>query len=233
MEGNLIDLSTDDILEPLADIALADIATLGISPKPVTPGPKSSLNIRQAGQLVPQSSIFDIKTRYRHNTLPMSDTYPVLWLRQIPNFVLAYNDGGNFYDIRKHSLANVLSAWEQDHAQELKRFVVLIRRIVKLAREQDCAKLEIYRPTSSGDFDGIQIWKQAGDGVDVLPQHLRDRWTRRESGSVALPEEALISLETDDGKNGQSSGSKANTSKFEDGFAADDEDAGLKADFTA
>jgi hypothetical protein len=54
-----------------------------------------SIAIKHGGSAVPQNAIFDLKTRsgkWKKN-IDMGDIYPQLWIKQIPNFIVAYHDG--------------------------------------------------------------------------------------------------------------------------------------------
>ena len=108
----------------------------------------------------------------------MSDIYPVLWLKQIPNFIIAYHDRGKFDDVPKKDVSAEIKKWEAAHANELRKFVILIRKIVEYTREMAGTKLEVYRPPVSGLLaeDELQIREQADGGVNILPSDLKEEW---------------------------------------------------------
>jgi len=135
------------------------------------------LQIKPAGQAVPQSSIFDVKTRSVRNQINMSDVYPVLWVKQIPHFLLAYHNRGRFDDIRKQDLRDELKDWEESHSEELVRLVALVKKIVEFARNAGGEKLEVHRKiVVDGDEDELEIREQAGNGVNALPSHVKAQW---------------------------------------------------------
>jgi hypothetical protein len=55
-----------------------------------------TLTVCQAGEALPQESIFDLKTRASHNSIDMNEIHARLWINQAPNFIIAYHDRGVF-----------------------------------------------------------------------------------------------------------------------------------------
>jgi hypothetical protein len=58
-----------------------------------------------------------------------------MWLAQVPNLALAYHSDGQFApadvevkDVRKH-----VNQWGNSHAEDVRKFVVLLRRLVQIA----------------------------------------------------------------------------------------------------
>jgi hypothetical protein len=123
---------------------------------------------------VPQSSIFDLKTRsgrYGAN-IDMGDIYPQLWIRQIPNFIVAYHDGaGLFEDIRVQDVRADVKAWEKENTAAIQRLAVLLDKILTFARENE-GLLEVYSPGNGG----LELRRQHGHGQHVLPHGLRNEW---------------------------------------------------------
>ncbi|KAF2112086.1 hypothetical protein BDV96DRAFT_498594 [Lophiotrema nucula] len=145
----------------------------------VCTGPLSSndtLTTRVAGSSVPQASIFDIKTRsgkYQKN-IDMSDILPVLWLKQFPNFIIAYHDGyGLFKDIREQDVRADIQAWEDENREGLHKFVALLRKIVQIAKDNEGGRLDLYSPSA----ERLEIRKQhVDDNSSTLPPDLRAVW---------------------------------------------------------
>ncbi|KAF2095348.1 hypothetical protein NA57DRAFT_67799 [Rhizodiscina lignyota] len=162
--------------------ALQDLDAFGIKSSQSSSTSNKPLQVMVAGEPIPQSSVFDIKTRWAGRPIDMGDMLPVLWVKQISNVVLGYNDHGIFHDIREQDVQEDVKEWEESHADELKRLVVLIHKIVEFARaEGEGVKLEINRPPIGDDGDELEIRNQAGDGVDALPLEMKVRWIGNES----------------------------------------------------
>jgi hypothetical protein len=134
----------------------------------------SCIGVEHGGAAVPQRSIFDLKTRSgRYKTdIDMSDIYPQLWIKQVPNFIVAYHDGaGLFSDVRVQDIQHDIKDWEKDNIDAIQRLATLLQKIVKFARD-DKGLLELYSPHK----DCLEFRKQYGQGTHVLPNILRDQW---------------------------------------------------------
>lgn len=108
---------------------------------------KAGLKITDAGCVVPQRAIFDLKTRSVKRKPQeagiITGEMPRLWLRQIPNFVLAYHSFGVFEDIQIRDVRTNVANWEKQNADSLTSFATLLGKIVKFARKQKNGRLEI------------------------------------------------------------------------------------------
>jgi hypothetical protein len=147
-----------------------------------------SFSVVQAGKPVPQASIFDLKTRsgrYRKE-INMNDITPVLWLKQIPNFIVAYHDGSGLFqdeEIHIEDVRPLTTDFEKNNSEAIHSLVVLLQKIADLAKEDDRGLLEVY---CSGN-DVLEIRKQFGQGVQALPVSLRDQWEKKcDSGGLTL-----------------------------------------------
>jgi hypothetical protein len=158
----------DDML--LSAFNKAAITQQPLAPKVDTDG----IQIIRSGSEVPQDSIFDLKTRsgkYRKE-IDMSDIHPQLWIKQIPNFIVAYHDGaGLFQDVRVKNVRGEVEDWERDNADAIRRLAVLLEKIISFART-DGGLLEVYSP----GVDCLELHMQYGEGVHVLPKELEDHW---------------------------------------------------------
>jgi hypothetical protein len=152
------------------------------------PSTTGFFTVVQAGKLVPQTSIFDLKTRSgRHKKdINMEDITPVLWLKQIPNFIVAYHDGSGLFrdqDIHIEDVRPLTTDFEKINSEAIHSLVVLLQKIAGLANEDDRGLLEVY---CSGN-DVLEIRRQFGQGVQALPGPLRDRWEEKcDTGGMAL-----------------------------------------------
>ncbi|KAF1730683.1 hypothetical protein CRV24_008752 [Beauveria bassiana] len=108
---------------------------------------KSGIKITNAGYVVPQRAIFDLKTRSvkrKHQEREIiTGEMPRLWLRQIPTLVLAYHSSGFFNDIKIRDVRTGVANWEKQNADSLASFAELLGKIVKFARHKQDGRLEI------------------------------------------------------------------------------------------
>jgi len=134
-----------------------------------------ALVIKRGGEVVPDRSIFDLKTRsgrYRKE-IDMSEQLPLLWIKQIPNFIVAYHDGqGTFRNIQVKDVRDDVQDWEKDNIEAIRRLTVLLREIVHIAKQDKGRLLEAYSP----GVNKLEIRYQHGDGEHALPAGLRDEW---------------------------------------------------------
>ncbi|KAL0932638.1 geranylgeranyl pyrophosphate synthetase [Colletotrichum truncatum] len=123
------------------------IASLGGNKVSQTsPGSSSQLQMQSGGFKVPQSAMFDLKTRSsrRKGHDFLGEELPRMWVAQIPNFVLAYHDRGTFNDIQIMDVSTKIKEWEKEKNEELSRLAALLHHIVNLVRIHG-GKLEISR----------------------------------------------------------------------------------------
>ncbi|KZM23539.1 uncharacterized protein EKO05_0011279 [Ascochyta rabiei] len=161
---------------PSEDVLAQTLAGTAVSnPQTTSTGP---LTIRHRGSIVSQNSIFDLKTRsgkYKKE-INMDDITPQLWLKQIPNFIVAYHDGaGMFEDIQIQDVRSLVSTWEKDNARSIRLLIALLKKIIDVAKADQGGLLEVY---CSGTGE-LEIRKQVGDGVHALPTALSEEWARR------------------------------------------------------
>ena len=138
-------------------------------------GDLQQLKIDYVGSAVPQQAIFDLKTRSGKfkKDINMSDITPMLWIKQVPNFIVAYHDGaGLFEDIQVQDVRHEVYQWERDNQDVIRRFAILLRKIIATAKEKR-ELLEVYCEGTQS----LEVRKQYGQGRHVLPQDLHDVWT--------------------------------------------------------
>ncbi|KAH6662621.1 geranylgeranyl pyrophosphate synthetase [Plectosphaerella plurivora] len=157
-----------------------------VSPKPSsskTPSSKpslpksSSISITSAGQPIPHSALFDLKTRSIRRDIPpetlIAEYLPRLWLCQIPNFIIGRHNRGLFTDITIHDIRPDLTRWESEHQETLARFAKLLRKIMALAQARGDGKLEInYEEGASV----LEIREQMPGIPSSLPVETEKRW---------------------------------------------------------
>ncbi|KAE8855687.1 hypothetical protein PTNB73_09973 [Pyrenophora teres f. teres] len=210
-----VTVGEDDLLQALQG------TTIGHSSKTFSKT-LDRISVKHGGSVVPQSSIFDMKTRSgKHNKfIDMSDISPQLWLKQIPNFILAYHDGhGLFQDIRVQDIRDEVQAWQMENKDGIRRFAVLLEKVLAVVKNEKRVLLEIYCPGA----DRLEIWGQYGDGTHALPMQLADRWAEDGSDTGFITH----SFGADE-KHG------LNEDDYEFGYRdSDDDDSGTEPDYTA
>ncbi|KAF3314444.1 hypothetical protein TWF173_004787 [Orbilia oligospora] len=164
------------------------------------PKQNNTLNIKTGGSEVPQSSIFDLKTRSgKHGqSIDMEQILPLLYLKQIPNFIVAYHNGAGLFptkDIKVENYEKKIRQWEIDNKSALERFSVLLRKIIEVVKMDECGRLEIYRPS----LDYLEIRKQHGDESHVLPLSLRQEWENAGLQVADEPDSDQESLQESEG----------------------------------
>lgn len=207
-----------DVENPLDDLSQA------LAGSRVTFAPPAEdhgdLRVVQAGHLVKQDRIFELKTRSvkRKEADTFEDTFaeqlPRLWVAQISRFILAYHDHGLFEDISARDASEEVRAWERDHVDVLSRLGALIRDIIALVKARPDKKLEL-RHDAAGV---LEVREQLVDAGDVLSTQVRRLWVRGEETGQAASEHGETDPDSD------SDGSA--------GMGWDDDDGG-ELDFTA
>lgn len=152
------------------------------------------VNVVQGGSLVPQESIFELKTRSIKKKVAdtFEDTFgeqlPRLWVAQIPKFILAYHNHGAFEDINVMDARSDINDWERDHVADLSRLATVIHRIIGLATTMPDQKLEL-RHNQTGILEVRGQLEEAGDALSASVKRL---WTE---GDTASRESSPISEE--------------------------------------
>ncbi|KAL8835045.1 MAG: hypothetical protein Q9170_003473 [Blastenia crenularia] len=134
-----------------------------------------NLTVGHGGQQIPRSAIFDLKTRSfrKKDQDTLAEELPRLWLTQIPNFILAYHQGGLFDDIRVQEVGKEIDGWERDNRDTLRRFGSLLRKIVAFARDKAGITIELRRQ----DLGLLELREQSkGTDMGALPDELKERW---------------------------------------------------------
>ncbi|KAF9883559.1 hypothetical protein FE257_003198 [Aspergillus nanangensis] len=174
-------ISSDMELEDLvSSFQAAAISTV----HPAFPKQKSSvLRISKAGRYIPQCAIFDLKTRSARKTdvNTLSEQMGRLWIRQIPNFVLAYHKFGKFDDIRVQDVREEMEHWEESQQPGLQRFASLLQMVISFARSAEDGKLELEH---DNDEEILNLRNPGGIVGSVLPPFLVDNWIAQRGSDV-------------------------------------------------
>ncbi|KAK2751028.1 hypothetical protein FQN57_000103 [Myotisia sp. PD_48] len=139
-----------------------------------------TLLIKRGGKRIPQSAVFDLKTRsiYKKNKEDvLKEQLHRLWIAQIPNLVLGYHKAGEFNEIHRIDTGEKFEQWESENAEVLRQLVGLLGELISFAQVD--SKLELRRVEGS---DVIEIREQLEDARDTLPAELHRRWKHGSSG---------------------------------------------------
>ena len=141
----------------------------------------SSLDVVAGGSMVPQTSLWELKTRsFRKKDQDIvAGELPRLWLTQIGNFVLAYHEAGLFNDVRRIDVNQRVKQWETEHQDALRKFWVLLHEIVVLARTTNADRLEL-RWHRSGVLELREASLEVGTTLSAVTEA---RW-REQRGDV-------------------------------------------------
>ncbi|PCG89834.1 Hypothetical protein PENO1_102480 [Penicillium occitanis (nom. inval.)] len=161
-----------DLNDLLSSIDAATVSTV----LPTTAGTHSPTpEISKRGCYIPQCAVFDLKTRSakKSNVDILSEEIGRLWIRQVPNLILAYHTSGKFNDIRVRNVRQELEQWEISHKPELLKFATLLQMLVSFARSVDDGKLEV---ELEEDSNILNLRRPGGIVRSVLPSSLTDKW---------------------------------------------------------
>ncbi|PYI04382.1 hypothetical protein BO78DRAFT_431434 [Aspergillus sclerotiicarbonarius CBS 121057] len=164
------DTSTETLSQTLTSL----LSTSTLTPHDPEPNP-SSLTIQTSGHTIPQSAVFDLKTRsfYKNTTTILSEEMTRLWISQIPNFILAIHKYGTFNDIHIMNIKPEMQKWEDEHLSTLQKLGSLLRKLSSFALGQPDGRFEIVHEEGSEELE----IREVVEGVErVLPETLHDRW---------------------------------------------------------
>jgi hypothetical protein len=142
-----------------------DDALETISLIPNTADAGKELQVRLRGTKVPQSQIFDVKTRRSNKLFDMEDILPRLWVNHTSKFLIAYHKFGVFENPEVEDVRGEVLAWEENNSNLLARYHAVVKRIVDVVRDSEDKQCEV-----SWDGEGpLLITKQIGTGRRALP----------------------------------------------------------------
>lgn len=148
------------------------------------------LQLIPAGSEIPQKALFEIKTRSIRKKLTLESVLDGeigrLWLRQVPNFILAYHTSGVFNDIQIHDVRPQMTAWEGSHQDDVKMVSAALTRIVNFARHVPSRRFEVCY-----SLPGVLEFRHVGgEFSNALPHDLRAVWSQTSSLSADSDEES-------------------------------------------
>lgn len=133
-----------------------------------------TLKLERKGGHVPQSAIFDLKTRSirKKGVDTLGEELPRLWISQISIFVLAHHQAGVFRDIEIHDVRDTVKKWEEARQSDLAKFAILLQKIVTFAQSSEQGRLEITKEGGSA----LELREQCADAGRALPPHIVGKW---------------------------------------------------------
>ncbi|EEQ91734.2 uncharacterized protein BDCG_06854 [Blastomyces dermatitidis ER-3] len=174
-----IEVKTQEKKTPTSQKGLSDMDVLSQNTESVTigkigSGNTATLKLQHAGFDVPQSAVFDVKTRIRRREISMPESLPRLWARQIPNFVVGYHDDG-FFD-RDHILVmpmkERIDAWEMENEKVLLRLTKVFESLIKSVKESEVKNLLVHRAK-----DGpLELWETKESRRPAMTRALEAKW---------------------------------------------------------
>jgi hypothetical protein len=202
-----------------------------------TPKNSDSLKVTRGQGSVPQSAVFDLKTRSikkKPDDTTVSEQIPRLWIRQIPFFILAYHANGLFRseEVTVRDIKSDVARWESDHKRDVGNLISLIKKIADVVKATPGRKLEVqYR-----NGLGLELREQVEGVASVLPNDLAGQWAGQgkqaeSTGDVTLRNysvDGVVGLEDGSVEKGVVLGEKT-----DDGLDDDEYDWDKKEDYTA
>jgi hypothetical protein len=185
--------------KPDETVNLDDMLASVLEDSTITSRPSAQgkpLTVIRGGQLIPQSAIFDLKTRSirKRDEDTLSDELPRLWMAQIPNFILAYHTSGVFKEIQTRSVRREIEDWERENNDTLRRFAVLLRKIVAFARGGRNRKFEVrYRQA-----DVLELREQGEEVGHTFSAAIEARWVAGKLDGPESPNDDRYTSESDD-----------------------------------
>ncbi|UKZ95691.1 uncharacterized protein TrAFT101_010513 [Trichoderma asperellum] len=162
---------------PAIDEDIANLlGDLTIEPSPTKSTKIGQLEVVDGGQLTPQSSAFDLKTRsikaIDRDTL--GEELPRLWVMQIPNFILAHHKYGTFCNIEVSNIRDDIENWEKSHQADLRRLSALLHRIISMALEKEGTLLEIVRVQEGV----LEIRERLPEAGVAFSTEVKEKWLK-------------------------------------------------------
>ena len=153
---------------------LDQIQDLGVSDP--SPNITDQLVVSEGGEVISQTSIFDLKTRSirtRHKD-HLGEQLPRLWISQMTNFLLAYHERGQFQekDIEIKNIKSDVEEWQDLNQPSLNRLAAVFHRIIDSARASKDGKLEV---VWSG-YGSLEICQQLPDAGEALSASVKKQW---------------------------------------------------------
>ncbi|KAF4440390.1 hypothetical protein F53441_12338 [Fusarium austroafricanum] len=196
-------IATSPATKAIKGDAFAEMQSLGINES--MSNETGKLKVSDAGQSVPQTSVFDLKTRstMARGKDHLGEQLPRLWIAQVTQFLLAYHERGLFKDenIEIKNVKADIDEWQDLNQPSLKRLASLLRLVIDKAHASNDGKLEIVWSNSGS----LEIRKQLSDAGDVLSDSVKKQWetwlgNKVDPGDSGRWKEFMAALSDSDGE---------------------------------
>jgi hypothetical protein len=176
-----VDSENEDLLGLMQSLTLSQ-------PKNHSPLPtESKLTIKGDGKQVPIQSTLEIKTRVSHKPISIQEVLPQLWASQTPNLVRAYyHKDGLFAPPEVEDVTREITKWEEDHADDLRRLVLLIKEIIRVVTENGRNAVIKH----DGRSKSLEVWRR--DGSSMLPDDLYLKFDNKTESAQAIESDPRI-----------------------------------------
>ncbi|KAL4949891.1 hypothetical protein BDW69DRAFT_187879 [Aspergillus filifer] len=160
--------SPDDLLMSFANAAVG----------PFAPIEKQPLDVQTGGETIPQSEMFDLKTRSNRKEYAdvLRSELPRLWIAQIPNLIVAFHKWGVFNDIRVNDVREDVCKWEEEHQDDLSKLAALLRMLVAFAHGQPDGKFEVV--FKGGPYKELELREVGGNVNCCISEAMRKRFVK-------------------------------------------------------
>ncbi|KAL4748551.1 hypothetical protein BDW72DRAFT_214732 [Aspergillus terricola var. indicus] len=174
-------------------------ATVGI----VGPEGDQALRIETGGQIIPQSAMFDLKTRSatKQYSNVLGGELPRLWIAQIPNFVIGFHTNGEFHDVRVEDVREEVRKWEADHEVELRKLSTVMELLIAFVHGQPDGRFEVVYNGTEGNGE-LELREVGGEVNCCLSDAMKRRWTAGDLDGRGKEEEEREEVD-DDGWEGR------------------------------
>ncbi|KAL4762167.1 uncharacterized protein BDW70DRAFT_149598 [Aspergillus foveolatus] len=144
----------------------------------VSPEGEQALRIESGGELVPQSAMFDLKTRSatKQYSNILRGELPRLWIAQIPNFVVGFHTNGKFHDIRVEDVREEVRKWEERNEVQLRKLSTLMELLIEFAHGQPDGRFEVVYNGTEGNGE-LELREVGGEVNCCLSDAMKRRWT--------------------------------------------------------
>ncbi|KAL4742438.1 hypothetical protein BDV11DRAFT_167284 [Aspergillus similis] len=158
----------DDLLASLNQVTVGTVGPEG----------EQALRIYSGGQMIPQSAMFDLKTRSATNQYSnvLRGELPRLWIAQIPNFVIGFHTNGAFHDVRVEDVRDEVRNWEEHHEVQLQKLSTLMELLITFAHGQPNGRFEVVYNGTEGNGE-LELREVGGEVNCCLSDEMKRRWT--------------------------------------------------------
>lgn len=136
----------------------------------------SAFVVEAGGEAVPQSAVFDLKTRnvQREYADVLQSQLPRLWVAQVPNFVVAFHKTGVFQEVRVEDIRDEVKQWEEKSKSDLDRFLALLKRLIAFAHAQPDGRFEVVFRGAEGDGE-LELREVGGEFGCCISESMKER----------------------------------------------------------